>query len=53
MAPGDEDEILEPGGTPTEYEGPFEAGLKDANARAVRATGGCQQQQSRIEKGRR
>jgi hypothetical protein len=40
MVPGDEDEMVVPGGRPTEYVGPLETGLNDARARAVGAEGG-------------
>jgi hypothetical protein len=40
MVPGDEDEMVVPGGRPTEYVGPLETGLNDARARPVGAEGG-------------
>ena len=40
MVPGDEDEMVVPGGRPTEYVGPLETGVYDARATAVGAEGG-------------
>lgn len=37
MVPGDEGEIVVPGGRPTEYIGPFATGLNVARQRAVGA----------------
>jgi hypothetical protein len=41
MVPGDEDEMVVPGGRPTEYVGPpLEIGVNVARARAVGTEGG-------------
>jgi hypothetical protein len=40
MVPAAEDEMVVPGGRPTEYVGPLETGVYDARATAVGAGGG-------------